>query len=96
MYKGQVALDNIRPFQTYYKVYKFDNQEGWIEELFVTTKPYNYIGETDYWADATIKKQDGNTYQSKISLMDCGVQPNTYNQHLTFVTLADAEAYLNL
>ena len=33
-------------------------------------------------------------YETTISVRDCGIIPNTFNQHQTFKTLAEAEAYV--
>ncbi|AUR94366.1 hypothetical protein NVP1193O_235 [Vibrio phage 1.193.O._10N.286.52.C6] len=94
--KGLVTLQNIKPFNTYYKVYKFP-EGSFIQELQVTSQPFSYLDDPEsYWVESSHYSQTlGTSYTTKESLQDAGVQPNTYNKHLTFDNREDAEKYLN-
>ena len=94
--KGLVTLQNIKPFNTYYKVYKLP-KGSYIQELQVTSKPFSYMDEPgSYWVEVShYSKILETNYTTTESLQDAGIQPNTYNKHLTFSNRKDAEKYLN-
>ena len=94
--KGLVTLQNIKPFNTYYKVYKLP-EGSFIQEWQVVSKPFSYIDDPkSYWIEVRFCSQlDGKFYTTAESLQDAGIQPNNYSDHLTFDNRKDAEKYLN-
>ena len=94
--KGIVTLQNIKPFNTYYKVYKL-HSGNYIQEWQVVSKPFSYLDEPEsYWVEVShYSAVLGQHYTTSESLKDSGIQPNNYNKHLTFDNRKDAEKYLN-
>lgn len=101
--KGRKMRKELRPGKIVYYVHGLGRNSS-ITKYKITRKPYdgNRLGSDFYHKDFDFvdalyfsqEKQEFTEYESKFSLGDCNVIPNTYNNHRLFLTPQAAVRYL--